>query len=165
MPESTLTRIVSSRWTRIALFAVVALVVLALPLYLTAYWLQLGFLVAALAIGLSRNEIGGMGAGIVLTLVAYLLGTLFATRNLRSARSPLDAIAPPHAPNAIAWLAMIALFLAAGWIGYALPGSGDHSTQGDLLIGLLTAFGVLWLPVVSALVGVRAFVQLAREQA
>ena len=122
-------------------------------------------LVAALAIGLSRNEIGGMGAGIVLTLVAYLLGTLFATRNLRSARSPLDAIAPPHAPNAIAWLAMIALFLAAGWIGYALPGSGDHSTQGDLLIGLLTAFGVLWLPVVSALVGVRAFVQLAREQA
>lgn len=121
-------------------------------------------LVAALAIGLARGEIGGAGAGIVLALIAFLIGMLSATRKLRGTRSPLDPITPPRAPGAIGWLAMIALFLAAGWIGHALPGSGDRAPQGDLLIGLLLGFGALWPPVVSALVGVQAFVQLAREQ-
>lgn len=39
------------RWQRPVLLGLAALIVLVLPLYLEAYWLQLGFLVAALAIG------------------------------------------------------------------------------------------------------------------
>lgn len=123
-----------------------------------------GVLLAALAWGVARGDISGIGAGVVVTLAAYMLGALIATRRLRPDRCALDAVTPPRTPNVAAWIAVGALFLIAGGVGYALPGSGDRSVQGDLLIGLLTAFGVLWLPVVSALVGMRAFVQLAREQ-
>jgi len=123
-----------------------------------------GVLVIALAIGRAQNDLSSVGVGIVLTLIAFMLGTLVATRALRGDRSALDMLTPPRDPLAAGWIALVAVFLGAGWVGAALPGSGDHSTQGDLLIGLLTGFGVLWLPVVSALIGVRAFVQLAREQ-
>lgn len=123
-----------------------------------------GTLLVALIWGVARGNIGGIGAGVVITLSAYMLGALIATRNLRPDRSALDALTPPRAPHVAGWFAVGALFLIAGGIGYALPGSGERSAQGDALIGLLTAFGVLWLPVISALVGMRAFVQLAREQ-
>lgn len=128
-------------------------------------WFAVGsVLLAALAWGVARGDISGIGAGVVVTLAAYMLGALIATRRLRPDRCALDAVTPPRAPHVAGWVAASALFLVAGGVGYALPGSGDRSAQGDLLIGLLTAFGVLWLPVVSALVGMRAFVQLAREQ-
>ena len=125
-------------------------------------WIASGaVLLAALIWGVARGDIG---ASVVVTLIAYMLGALIATRGLRADRCALDAVTPPRAPHVAGWVAVSALFLIAGGVGYALPGSGDRSAQGDLLIGLLTAFGILWLPVVSALVGMRAFVQLAREQ-
>ncbi len=128
-------------------------------------WIVSGaVLLAALIWGVARGDIGGIGASVVVTLIAYMLGALIATRGLRADRCALDAVTPPRAPHVAGWVAVSALFLIAGGVGYALPGSGDRSAQGDLLIGLLTAFGILWLPVVSALVGMRAFVQLAREQ-
>lgn len=124
-----------------------------------------GVLLAALVIGRAQGDIDALGAGVVVGLIAFMLGTLAATRSLRAERSVIDAMTPSGLPQAAAWLALVALFLLTGWIGYRLPGSGDRSAQGDLLIGLLTAFGLLWLPVVSALAGVKAFIQLAREQA
>ena len=125
-------------------------------------WIASGaVLLAALIWGVARGDIG---ASVVVTLIAYMLGALIATRGLRADRCALDAVTPPRAPHVAGWVAASALFLIAGGVGYALPGSGNRSAQGDLLIGLLTAFGILWLPVVSALVGMRAFVQLAREQ-
>jgi hypothetical protein len=48
-------------------------------------------------------------------------------------------------------------------VGYHLPGSGDSAAQSDLLFGALTGVGIVWLPVVSSVIGVRAFIQLARE--
>lgn len=117
-----------------------------------------GVLIAALGIGRAQSELGGAGAAVIVALIAFMLGTLFATRTLRGGHSALDAITPARVPTVAGWIALIALFLGAGWIAGALPGSGD------LLIGLLTAFGAAWLPIVSAMVGVRAFIQLAREQ-
>lgn len=117
-----------------------------------------GVLIAALGIGRAQGELGGAGAAVIVALIAFMLGTLLATRALRGGHSALDAITPPRVPTVAGWIALIALFLGAGWIAGALPGSGD------LLIGLLTAFGAAWLPIVSAMVGVRAFIQLAREQ-
>jgi len=123
-----------------------------------------GVLVAALAVGCAQGELGAAGIAAVIALIVFMLGILFATRALRGGHSALDAITPPRVPVVAGWIVLIALFLGAGWIGAALPGGDDRSTQGDLLIGLLTAFGVLWLPIVSAMAGVRAFIQLAREQ-
>lgn len=45
------TRGARPRWQRPLLLGLTALVVLLVPLYLEAYWLQLGFLIAALAVG------------------------------------------------------------------------------------------------------------------
>jgi len=102
-------------------------------------------LVAALAVGLSRDVIGRIDVAIVVALGSFLLAVL------------------PRRPNPAAWFIVLLPLLGAGWIGYHLPGSGDSSTQSDILFGALTLFGVLWPPVVSALVGMQAFVQLTRE--
>jgi hypothetical protein len=118
---------------------------------------------AALVIAFAQNALSGMGLGLVAVLGGFMVFMLNFTVRLRRNTSLLGPITPPRRPNMAAWLILVAGFLVAGWIGYRLPGSGDHSIQGDLLIGALTGFGIVWLPGVSALIGVRVFVQLARE--
>jgi hypothetical protein len=122
-----------------------------------------GALVAALGIGVARDDISRAGLGVVLTLIAFILIMLYTTLPLRQKKSLLDGITPPRRPNLAAWLLLIVPFLLAGWIGYHLPGSGESSAQSDLLFGALTGVGIVWLPVVSSVIGVRAFIQLARE--
>ncbi len=120
-------------------------------------------LVAALAVGLSRDVIGRIDVAIVVALGSFLLAVLVASQSVRRGPSVLHAVTPPRRPNPAAWFIVLLPLLGAGWIGYHLPGSGDSSTQSDILFGALTLFGVLWPPVVSALVGMQAFVQLTRE--
>jgi hypothetical protein len=55
-------------------------------------------------------------------------------------------------------------FALVAWLGYQLPGDGDSSIQSTLLFGLIIAFGVLWLPIVSTLISIRAFSELGRQQ-
>lgn len=50
-PTAGPTRRTRPRWQRPVLLGLTALIVLVIPLYLEAYWLQLGFLIAALAVG------------------------------------------------------------------------------------------------------------------
>jgi hypothetical protein len=119
---------------------------------------------AALVIGYARKDITGTGLGIVVGLGGFLIVLLHVTLKLRRKTSLLERITPPRRPNLAAWVVVIAPFLLAGWIGYQLPGSGDDSIQSDLLFGALTGFGIVWPPAVSALIGVRTFVQLAREE-
>jgi hypothetical protein len=118
---------------------------------------------AALVIGFAQEAISGTGLLIIAVLGGFMVFMLNFTIRVRRITSLLEPITPPRRPNMAAWLVLVAAFLVAGWIGYRLPGSGDHSVQGDLLIGALTGFGIVWLPGVSALIGVRVFVQLARE--
>jgi hypothetical protein len=122
-----------------------------------------GITLAALAIGLAQRDITRPGLGIAVALGSFMAAVLYATMTLRRGPSFLAAITPPRRPNPAAWLVVVAPFLIAGWIGYSLPGSGSHSTQSDLLFGALTGFGVVWPPAVSTMIGVKAFVQLARE--
>lgn len=119
-------------------------------------------LVAALGIGVAEGEIERSGIGVVGTLMAFMGMILYVTLPLRRSVSWLGAIAP-RAPNLPAWLVLVVPFLLAGWAGYSLPGSGDHSAQSDILFGVLTGIGLVWLPGVSIVVGVRTFVQIARE--
>jgi hypothetical protein len=119
---------------------------------------------AALVIGYAQKNITGTGLGIVVGLGAFLVMLLNVTLKLRRKTSLLERITPPRRPNLAAWVVVSDPVLLAGWIGYQLPGSGDDSIQSDLLFGALTGFGIVWPPAVSALVGVRTFVQLAREE-
>lgn len=123
----------------------------------------LAVVLAALALGLSGGAIDRGGVGIVVALMVFMAVIVQVTLAMRPRRSLLDAITPPRAPNLPAWLVLVVPFLLAGWVGYSLPGSGDNSAQSDLLFGMLTGFGLVWLPGVSMVVGVRAFIQIARE--
>jgi len=53
------------------------------------------------------------------------------------------------------------LFLGAGAAGYLLPFNADGE-QLVLIVGLFTAFGLVWLPTVSLVMGVRAYRKLTR---
>lgn len=122
-----------------------------------------GVLVAALVVGSSQGDISGAAVGITVVLGAYVVMMLVITRVMRQESSYLAAITPPRRPNPAAWLILLIPLLLAGWIGFSLPGGDDSSVQSDLLFAALTAFGIVWLPAVSIVVGVRSFVQLTRE--
>lgn len=53
------------------------------------------------------------------------------------------------------------LFLGAGALGFSLPFS-PNGEQLSLIIGVFTAFGLVWLPTVSLVMGVRAYRKLTR---
>lgn len=134
---------------------------------LTPYeWVGVGgVLFVALVIGLDRGVIEGADAAISVVLIAFMGSMLYLARGLsRTKTGLLDPITPPRRPNLVAWLVVVIPFVLGGWIGHTLPGSGDGALQSDILMGSLTAFGIVWLPLVSVAIGVRAFVQLAREQ-
>lgn len=118
----------------------------------------------ALALGMADEDITPVGVVLVATLISFMVGMLIMTGPLRRAPVILRRITPPRRPNPAAWVVLIVPLLVAGWIGFKLPGSGDSSLQSDILIGALTGYGLFWLPVVSIGVGVRAFIQLAREE-
>lgn len=122
-----------------------------------------GVLVIALIAGISDGSIAASGWGIVIVLQVYIFMLLYVTQHLRGADSYLRAVTPPRLPNIAAWLVLVIPALVAGWIGYHLPGNSDGSVQGDILFGALLGIGLVWLPGVSAVLGMRAVVRLARE--
>jgi hypothetical protein len=124
----------------------------------------LAVIVGALVIGSAQGLITRSAFSLTVSLVSFMGVVLFATASLRRGDSLLKSLTPPRRPNFAAWLVLVGPFLLAGWIGFSLPGSGDRSLQSDILFGALTVFGIGWPPIISALVGVRAFIRLAREE-
>lgn len=113
--------------------------------------------------GMQRDEISGLGFGIVFSLIGFLLTVLYASLILRPERSFLDALTPPKQPLPMAWLVLVIPFLVAGTIGFSLPGGDRSSVQSDILIVGLTTFGIVWPPGVASVIGMRAFMRLSRE--
>jgi hypothetical protein len=122
-----------------------------------------GVLVGGLAMGAARGAIDGAAVSIVIVLGGFLATLLYVSAVQRGPASLLDAVTPPRRPNLVAWLVLAVPFLAAGWAGYHLPGDGASSPQSALLFGGLAVFGLVWPPLVSALVGARAVAALVRE--
>ncbi|WP_119069026.1 hypothetical protein [Aggregatilinea lenta] len=127
-------------------------------------WLVAAAVLAiALGIGVADGAIERSGIGVIGVLVAFMGMILYVMLPMRREVSWLGALTP-STPNVPAWLILVIPFLLAGWIGYSLPGSGDHSVQSEILFGMLTGVGLVWLPGVSIVVGVRSFVQIARTE-
>lgn len=122
-----------------------------------------GVLGIALAVGIADGSITAPGWVIVLMLLAYAVMLLAVTRHLRRAVPLLPGTSPVRSPNLAGWLVLVILALVMGWIGYRLPGNGDTSVQSDVLFGALMGFGLVWLPGVSAVLGIRAVVFLSRQ--
>lgn len=117
----------------------------------------------ALLAGLEQDEISGLGLGIVASLISFLVMVLYASLVMRGDQTLLDSVTPPKSPLPMAWIVLVIPFLAAGALGFSLPGGDTSSVQSDILIAALTAFGIAWPPGVASVIGARAFIQLSRE--
>ncbi len=133
-------------------------------LLLPVEWLVVGgTLIIALVAGTSRDLIEPEAVLLLAMMGGFLVSVLFVSGAIRPGDSLLARITPPRRPNPAAWLIVVVAALVAGWIGYHLPGSGEGSLQSDVLFGALTGFGLVWPPVVSTIIGVRAFTLLSRR--
>ena len=119
--------------------------------------------VVALIYGYTQEHITDPALLVLVFLGSFISSLLYVTSRLRRESCLLDSITPPRRPNPAAWLILLAPFLLAGWIGYRLPGNGDSSVQSDILFGALIGFALIWPPAVSALSGLRAYLQMERR--
>ncbi len=103
-----------------------------------------------------------LGAAILGGLAGYLLMLLFVLRREQRVTFVERAfVFPPASGRTL--VGCVALWLAAGAAGYALPGTGPEGLPLRALTTALTLFGILWLPALSVGMGLRAFTRLFRE--
>ncbi len=128
-------------------------------------WIVVGGVLLALFLpnrpGASLPDIA---APIVGALLGYLLGALYVQRGPEPA-SLLDAIIPPRPVSLPLYLIYAGAPVLLVIAGYALAGEETESILFQNLTTLFAAFGIAWLPVVSLMLGVRAYRRLSREQA
>jgi hypothetical protein len=70
----------------------------------------------------------------------------------------LDSCLPLPPLNLVGIIFPAALFLAAGAIGYFLPRGSDPNNAIALIGAAFTAYGLVWLPMTSLVLGARAFI-------
>lgn len=130
-----------------------------------AEWVVVGAaLLAALGVGGVQGTINDLALVLCLTLSSMIGMMLYMIWTLRRGVSLLAPLTPPRRPNIAAWMVLLPPFLLAGWIGYRLGGGGGDSRLGDILFALLAVAGVIWPPTISVIIGMRAFISLARKQ-
>ena len=122
-----------------------------------------GILGVTLVLRLADGSIPTVGATLVVMIIAMMVLILWFTRQAHK-ENWLRVLNPPKQPLLYGWIFMLIAFMLMGWAGYHLPQEGDNPIQTTILFGLLAFFGAIWLPVVSVLIGIRAFTQLAREE-
>lgn len=121
----------------------------------------LGWVIAAIALGvifvvrLSAGHIDILSLIIIVILIAFCVMLLWFQKREKGAM-----LLDHRTSEGIPILATV-LFLGAGVVGYSLPFNADGE-QLALLVGLFTAFGLVWLPTISLVMGVRAYRRLTR---
>jgi len=125
-------------------------------------WLLVGAgLVAAFWRAVELAGLDALDTAILGGLAGYLLMLLYLLRDGRRILFLERALPPrPAGPGA---LAAVAIWLAAGGLGYALPGAGPDGLPLRALTTGLALFGILWLPALSVGMGLRIFTRLFRE--
>jgi hypothetical protein len=119
-------------------------------------------IVVGLGLNLIRNlaHIDLISLLVLVSLAIYCWLLLWFQQTPASASSfPLNA--PPLSPLPV--LLACGLFVGAGAVGYLLPFT-ENSSPMALLVGLFAAFGLVWLPTVSLVLGIRSFRRLGRQR-
>jgi hypothetical protein len=114
-------------------------------------------LIALIVLRLLRGEVGVLALTIIVTLVVFSIMILWFQQRKKGA-TLLDGVGSVPPSPAIGALLLIG-FIAAGVIGALLPNGGDLPA---LIGALFTAYGLIWLPAVSLVLGARAFSRQAR---
>lgn len=120
-------------------------------------WLEGGIAAAVLAaIFITRlNAVDSVSMIVIAVLIAFCVMLLWFQKREKGA-TLLDQLPVGRVP-----VTAVLLFLVTGAAGYSLPFSADGE-QLALMVGLFTAFGLVWLPTVSLVMGVRAYRKLTR---
>jgi hypothetical protein len=126
-------------------------------------WTVVGAALAGLLIWrVAQGVIDSLSLTVIATLMVFTWAILWFQRSKRGV-SLLEGALPP-APLKPGMLITVVMFLAAGVIGYGLPRGIGENDPLALLGALYTAFGVVWLPTVSLVIGGRAFIRQVRTQ-
>ena len=67
-------------------------------------------------------------------------------------------------PGPLAWIPTLALFFVSALAGYAAPADLGFAATVALVGGLFSAYGLVWLPLVSLWMGYRAIVRQLHSQ-
>lgn len=120
-------------------------------------WLIIGAVGAALLLFQAvQGRIDGVTAVIILVLVGFCTAILWFQKRIKGA----TLLESAQTLTVRGWITMVILFAVGAVIGYLLPRTDPDGVE--LLAGLFTAYGAIWLPAVSIVLGARAFVRQAR---
>lgn len=107
-----------------------------------------------------RGDIDGFSLVALVTLSAFSIIILWFHQRKKGG-TLLDALASEK-PGIAALLLMLVAFAAGGAFGYSLPRGTGSDDPIALIVALFTAYGLIWLPAVSLVLGSRAFSRLSR---
>lgn len=113
-----------------------------------------------LIVHLLRGEIDPLSLVIIPTLAIFSAAILWFQQR-KKGTTLLDALNAPT-PDLVSLTLIVVAFAIGGALGFTLP-RGESSSDPLALIGaLFTAYGLVWLPAVSLVLGARAFSRQAR---
>ncbi len=116
-------------------------------------------LLGLLVIHLLQGSIDPLSLIVIVTLSGFSVMILWFQMRSKGV-TLLDGLEKP--PSWIGFAALAAGFAAAGAVGYLLPRGDANSDPLALISALFTAYGLIWLPAVSIVLGARAFSRQAR---
>ena len=117
-------------------------------------------LIGLLLIHAAQGEINSLALVIIVTLTVFSIMILWFQQRKKEI-TMLDAVGSDP-PSLGRFVALVIAFALAGVVGYLLP-RGELDNDPLALIGaLFTAYGLIWLPAVSIVLGARAFSRQAR---
>jgi hypothetical protein len=113
-----------------------------------------------LVIHLLQHTIDTLSLSVIVTLTVFSVMIIWFQKRSKGA-TLLDDMTN-SAPSTRVLAVVVVGFALAGAVGYSLP-RGEVASDPLALIGaLFTAYGLIWLPAVSIVLGARAFTRQAR---
>ncbi len=118
-------------------------------------------LVGLLVLHLLQGQVDVLSLSLLVTLSAFAIMILWFQKRQKGA-TLLDHVA--SAPVSWAqWIALVIVFALGGVVGYLLPHSSADVNDPVAVIGaIFTAYGLIWLPALTIVLGARAFTRQAR---
>jgi len=117
-------------------------------------------LIILLLIHLLQGQVDLISLTVIITLSVFSIMIIWFQQRKKGA-TLLDGLAG-QAPNWGSLALLIISFALAGAVGYSLPRGDTSNDPLTLISALFTAYGLIWLPAVSIVLGARAFSRQAR---
>jgi hypothetical protein len=115
---------------------------------------------ALTVIHLLQGEIDPLSLSVVVTLSVLSIMTIWFQKRKKGA-TLLDGVTNTPPPRSALAL-MVMVFALAGAVGYILPRGAATSEPLTMISAVFTAYGLIWLPAVTIVLGAQAFSRQAR---